>query len=627
MGNKDEKKYLIDNPALMAEWNWEKNNNLGLDPKKLTCGSGRKAWWKCSKDGYEWDAIIAARNKGTGCPVCAGKKVLVGINDLATVNPQLAKEWNYEKNGNSKPEVVTAGSGKKVWWRCSKGHEWQSTIAHRNNGRGCPVCSLDKTTSLPEYAILYYLEKNGLKAIHLYKEKGYELDIYIPSKKIAIEYDGNLWHKNKAKKDLDKNLNCKRDGIQLYRIREGLPVLNDTSIDFVIDKNQKELSNVIKKILSIILETNVDVDLKRDAIEIENLREYSEKANSLLVLNPELAKEWNYEKNGNLKPENFLPNSNKKVWWRCSENHEWEETIINRNNGDGCPYCSGHKVLAGFNDLATVNPKLAKEWNYEKNGNSKPEGVTANSNKKVWWRCSKGHEWQSTVANRNNGRGCPVCAGKKVLVGVNDLATVNPELAKEWNYDKNSNSKPEGFIAGSGKKVWWKCSKGHEWQATIIKRNNGTGCPVCAGKKVLVGVNDLATVNPKLAKEWNYEKNGNSKPEGVAANSNKKVWWRCSKDGYEWDAIIADRNKGTGCPVCAGRKVVVGVNDLVTVNPKLAKEWNYEKNDTNPEDFTAGSGKKVWWKCSKGHEWKTSINSRNSGHGCPVCAKQKTTKQ
>lgn len=130
-----EKKYVIDNAKLMAEWNWEKNNELKLDPKTLTLGSGKKVWWKCSED-HEWQATIYNRNNGSGCPYCSGKKVLKDYNDLQTVNPTLVQEWNYEKNGNIKPENFTANSNKKVWWQCSKGHEWLATIASRNQGMG-----------------------------------------------------------------------------------------------------------------------------------------------------------------------------------------------------------------------------------------------------------------------------------------------------------------------------------------------------------------------------------------------------------------------------------------------------------------------------------------------------------
>jgi len=622
MAEKKEKRYVSDNAQLMNEWNWEKNSELNFDPKTLTLGSNKKVWWKCSK-GHEWQATIGSRNSGSGCPYCSGNKVLKGYNDFQTVNPTLAKEWNYEKNGDLKPENFTANSGQKVWWKCSKGHEWQSTINNRGNGNGCPyctgqkalignndlqtvnptlvqewnyekngnlkpeqftaksgqkvwwkcnkghewqaeiksrtngsgcpVCNSEQNTSFPEYVLLYYLEKYGLETIHSYKGKGFELDIYIPSKRIAIEYDGYFWHKSKIKKDLEKNQKCKKYGIKLYRIREGLAPLNDSSIDFVVLKNHKDLSIKLEEVLNEIIGRNVDVELERDAIAIENLREHTEKEKSLLFSNPEVAEEWNYEKNGNLKPEHFTTNSGKKVWWRCVKGHEWQATIDSRNRGNGCPYCSGRYAIRGENDLQTVNPTLAKEWNYGKNSGLTPADVTANSSKKVWWKCPKGHEWQATIVRRNKGSGCPHCAGQKVLKGYNDLQTVNPTLAKEWNYEKNNGLTPEDVMPNSKEKVWWKCSNGHEWQAVLYSRNNGTGCPYCAGKKVLKGYNDLKTVNPTLAKEWNYEKNNGLTPEDVMPNSNKKVWWKCSK-GHEWQAMVINRNKGRGCPECYREK-------------------------------------------------------------------------
>ncbi len=495
---------LTINPSLAKEWNYEKND--GLTPGDVTPNSNKKAWWKCSK-GHEWQVSINNRSNGNGCPYCAGQKVIIGENDLQTINPSLAKEWNYKKNDGLTPRDVTPNSGQKTWWKCSKGHEWRATINDRSRGRGCPVCNSERHTSFPEYAIVYYLKKYGLEVIHSYREKGYELDIYIPSKKIAIEYDGYLWHKNKMKQELEKNHKCAKDGIKLYRIREELPPLNDCSIDYVIQRNREDLSKTLKLLLSEITETIVDVNLKKDNIAIENLREYTEKEISLLFFNPERAKEWNYEKNGDLKPEHFAANSNKKVWWKCSQGHEWQATIADRNRGNGCPYCAGQKAIIGENDLQTINQSLAKEWNYEKNDGLTPADVMSNSAKKVWWKCSKGHEWQACISHRSKGNGCPYCSGRYPIKGENDLQTVNPTLAQEWNYEKNSGLTPMDVLPNSNKKIWWKCSKGHEWQAGIADRNRGRGCPYCAGKRVLKGFNDLLTINPSLAKEWNYEKN------------------------------------------------------------------------------------------------------------------------
>ena len=598
---------------------------MDVDPVQLTLGSNKKVWWRCSQ-GHEWQATIKNRNNGNGCPYCSSRLVLIGYNDLQTANPFLAKEWNFAKNNGLSPTDVLPNSNKKVWWKCERGHEWQATINNRNKGVGCPICNSERKTSFPEYAIEYYLTKQGLDVIHSYKEHGYELDIYIPSRKTAIEYDGYVWHKDKTKKDLEKNLKCQKDGIILYRIREGLPPLNDSSIDYIVHKGQRNLSQILRKVLCEIIGTCVDVHLERDAIAIENLRQYTEKELSLLYTNPKLSLEWNYDKNGNLKPEHVAANSGKKVWWKCQRGHEWQATIYSRNSGRGCPYCSDNKVLTGYNDLQTVNPALAKEWNYEKNNGLTPAGVLPNSRKKVWWKCERGHEWQATIDNRNKGKCCPYCSGRHAIKGKNDLGSVNPTLAKEWNFEKNNGLTPIDVKPNSNKMVWWKCSRGHEWQATINSRNAGCDCPICSNKKILKGYNDLQTVNPALAKEWNYEKNNALTPAEISPNSGKKVWWKCDK-GHEWQATINSRNSGCKCPYCSGKLVIKGENDLQTVNPTLAKEWNYEKNmGLTPVDVKPNSDKKVWWKCSRGHEWQTRISHRNAGSGCPQCTREKCKK-
>ena len=73
-------------------------------------------------------------------------------------NAQLMAEWNWERNTNFDPSQLTIGSGKKVWWVCSRGHEWQATVDHRTNGRGCPICLTDRRSSYPEQAIFYYVK-------------------------------------------------------------------------------------------------------------------------------------------------------------------------------------------------------------------------------------------------------------------------------------------------------------------------------------------------------------------------------------------------------------------------------------------------------------------------------------
>lgn len=123
---------------------------------------------------------------------------------------------------------------------------------------------------------------------------------------------------------------------------------------------------------------------------------------SLSELFPFLAKEWHPIKNGELIPHDVTPGSGKKAWWLCDKGHEWQEFVYHRTRGCGCPYCSGHRATED-NCLQTINPNLAKEWHPTKNGKLTPRDVTSGSGKKVWWMCSRGHEWQAVISSRTKG--------------------------------------------------------------------------------------------------------------------------------------------------------------------------------------------------------------------------------
>ena len=236
---------------------------------------------------------------------------------------------------------------------------------------------------------------------------------------------------------------------------------------------------------------------------------------------------------------------------------KWAAVVKNRVNGSGCPYCAGRIPIIGINDLATTNVQLANQWNKEKNGNLKSQDVSIGSNKKIWWKCDKGHEWNARIGDRIRGDGCPYCSGHKILSGYNDLVTKQPNLALEWDYEKNKQLNPRTISPGSNNKVWWKCKKGHSWQATICSRSKGLGCPYCSNKKVLPGYNDLATKYPSLVLEWDFEQNGDIRPENVVPGTNKKVYWTCNVCNHNWQATIASRTYGHGCPVCARKRQVV----------------------------------------------------------------------
>ena len=274
--------------------------------------------------------------------------------------------------------------------------------------------------------------------------------------------------------------------------------------------------------------------------------------------------------------------------------------------------------------MALTDPVLLAQWDRERNGDLTPDDVTYGSRRKVWWRCEKGHSWQAQIKSRTLlGAGCPICSNRAVASGVNDLATLRPDLAAQWDPERNLPLTPERIAPGSHKRVWWRCEKGHAWQAMPAARSAGESCPVCAGKVVVPGENDLATLYPEIAAQWDGEKNGRLTAKEVSPYSNRKAWWRC-REGHSWQAAIAARTKRkTGCPYCTGRKVLAGYNDLATVEPFVAMQWHPALNgDLTPEQVTGGSRRYVWWQCSLGHVWKARVHSRtgNQRCGCPVCA-------
>lgn len=309
-------------------------------------------------------------------------------------------------------------------------------------------------------------------------------------------------------------------------------------------------------------------------------------------------------------PTSVISGSHKKLMWKCNEGHKWLASPGNRTGlQQGCGFCSGRQVLSGYNDLATTHPEIAVEafeWD--------PSTVSAGSEKNENWKCPVGHIWKCRIYSRTGSSKtkCPICQGRKVLIGFNDLLTTHPELAKEasgWD--------PTTLTFGSGKVVKWKCRLGHVWKTDPNSRSGqGSGCPACntggGSKQIEVGFNDLGTTHPKLAKQavgWD--------PSKITSGSSEKLPWRCEL-GHEWVATPGNRSSKneTSCPYCANKKVLGGFNDLATTHPDIAKQavgW-----DTTTVTF--GSGKKVLWCCELGHQWTSVISTRTLlGAGCAVC--------
>ena len=495
----------------------------------------KKRQWKCLA-GHQFEATIGNRTRksGGGCPVCSGKKILIGFNDLETTHPEIAKEvHNYD------PKGLTAGSGKKVDWICSKKHIWSATAYTRIQGSGCPYCSgmhsvvgeTDLATTHPELVNLVF-----------------------------------EWDPKQVKAGSNKKLNWKCKEGHIWKAPVYTIALLGLGCPYCSGHQVLAGFN----------------DLKTSHPELVNQIELGD-------------------------PTKVGAGSDKKLTWKCNLGHSYVASVISKTKKvpSGCPICSGHQVLAGSNDLKTINPTLALEadgWD--------PTKITANTSRSKNWKCAQGHTWRASIASRNAKKaGCPKCSGRDVITGTNDLKTLFPLLAIEaYNWD------PSKIMAGSGKKLDWKCTNEHIWKAQVASRTlGGNGCPVCSNQITLTGVNDMASTHPHLAKEasgWD--------PTQINAGSNKKVEWKCSL-GHIWKTS-PNKRKGdeTNCPVCSGRVAWKGFNDLETLMPNLARQ----AVDWDPSTQTVGSGVKVLWKCDEGHIWKAAIYSRSGGNqvGCPTCS-------
>jgi hypothetical protein len=343
---------------------------------------------------------------------------------------------------------------------------------------------------------------------------------------------------------------------------------------------------------------------------------------TLRQANPALAAQWHPTKNLPLMPDKVVATSFTKVWWICPKNHEWQARIRDRDQGSGCHYCAGKIVWPGH-CFANNNPELSAQWHPTKNLPLMPDMVFSSSRKRVWWQCSKNHQWQATIRYRKSESNCPYCVGQIVL-SRNCLKNKNPDLAAQWHPTKNAPLTAADVMTGTNQKVWWICKNNHQWQAQISSRNQGYGCPYCSGRYAFANHN-LKDNNPSLAAQWHPTKNKPLTPADIKPGSTKKVWWLC-RNNHQWQAAVSQRVKGTRCPYCAGRKVSKE-NSLLKRNPRLAREWDYGKNaPLRPTDVTCGSGKKVWWVCKHSHHWETSIyNRRGYGVGCPYCRHKKAS--
>ncbi len=486
---------------------------------------------------------------------------------LAEVRPDLVAEWHSSRNGDLTPNDVEAGTHRKVWWRCPEGpdHEWQATCEMRvSRGRGCPFCAgkrasvTNSVASNPVLASQWHPTRNG----------------DLTPDQIVAGTAKKLWWLCPAGSDHE----WQATGASRSLSKSGCPFCAG---------QRASITNSLARF-------------------------------------PELSAQLHPTRNGDLRPEDVAAGTRRKVWWQCpaGPDHVWHAPVAPRTKGIGCPFCRGVSVSV-TNSLSTRFPDLAAQWHPTRNGELTPDNVVAGTMRKLWWKCPEGpdHEWQAPGSARVAGNGCPFCAGQRVST-TNSLSTRFPDLAAQWHPTRNGELTPDNVVAGTMRKLWWKCPEGpdHEWQAPGSARVAGNGCPFCRGFNASV-TNSLARF-PELVSQWHPTHNGDLHPDQVVASTKKKLWWQCPVGpDHEWQAIVRDRVRGVGCPFCAGQRASV-TNSLARF-PELAEQFHHSRNgNLTPDQVVAGTGKKLWWQCQAApdHVWQARGAERLAGTGCPSCA-------
>lgn len=399
---------------LVAEFDREKN--VGLRPEDISAKNLRtQVWWRCSR-GHSWMASPSLRANwkrspvvARPCPCCSGRKVAED-NHLGITHPRVAEQWDEDKNGNLRPSMVVAKTVKKVWWRCLKGHSWRATVHSRTySGHGCPKCHGNGTSHI-EMRIFSEVKWLFPDAENRAKVCGVEVDVWVPSERLAIEVDGYHWHKDKPKQDNRKDAVLLKGGVRIIRLREvPLKVGGDHYVRYERLEKHLDICKRLVGVLSKVIGRRLSYGcLENEGLFLKMLSDSSPDGdgNKLFMVRPDIRGQWS-DKNGKLGFDDVTKGSNRKVWWKCDNGHEWESTPNSRSNGRNCPYCSGRRPSEGHN-LKDLFPEVARQL-HSRNGVD-AKNVSFGSARKMWWRCDKGHEWIASVNARTNvGTGCPHC--------------------------------------------------------------------------------------------------------------------------------------------------------------------------------------------------------------------------
>lgn len=400
--------------------------------------------------------------------------------------PELAMEFNTERNGMHASQVKVASKATtRYWWKCVNNHEWDATLRSRvDQNNKCPYCAGRLATpennlrsKHPEIAELFNEAKNEVKASDVTPSYGVKMHFTCPvghdflkSPREVIRTRGICFECN--------SLAFKFPELKEYYHPENTIAFEELS--YGSNKKVKWLCEVSHE-----YEQTVSHKTSRGLGCPFCSGRYATKDNNLLLAYPEIAKEFDSEKSGTT-PDKVTPKSNRNMWWNCSKGHSYRTTPGKKTREDlpyGCPFCSGYQIDE-TNSFGDLYPQLAKEFLTDINGVD-PYKVPPGRSNVYQWKCEKeGHVFKaSIVARAKRNSGCPFCSGR-YATSTNNLAVVRPEEVKYFHPTKNHPNAPFDFTPYSNRKVHWICEKSHEWVATPNAKKGCAKCILSATSKI-----------------------------------------------------------------------------------------------------------------------------------------------
>jgi len=285
---------------------------------------------------------------------------------------------------------------------------------------------------------------------------------------------------------------------------------------------------------------------------------------------------------------------------------------------DTCRSCRRKEIEVGVDDLASCRPDVAQRLHPILNGWITADKVFATSAQELIWLCEENHVYPMKVCTRSSTTDCPVCTFRLIQPGVNDLATTHPAIAAEWHYEKNYGHDITNIAPGSSTLVWWVCPSGHVYRKMMVSRTQGGGCTHCP--KLAKRAKTITAARPDLALEFNRTANFPHTPENLTIGSGLTMTWTC-RNGHSFEQIVHRRAAGYTCEICKRRQHVSGVNDIVSLVPRIAAEWHPLKNVFLEPTDNFSRNRTVWWKChAEGHETQQSTQNRIVSGGCANCS-------